>query len=69
MKASRFTEAQKAFILPGDIMQKGPNALREGRVAKAAIATLERYGWLVRLPDGAMVRGVARKEAYRVVRA
>lgn len=58
-----------AEILPGDIVQRAPiRALRESPVAKEAIAILEKHGWLVRLPDGSVVRGKARKEAYRIVR-
>lgn len=59
-----------AEVLPSDVLQRAPvRALRESPAARAAIATLERHGWLVRLPEGTKVRGVARKEAYRIVRA
>lgn len=56
-------------ILPGDVVQKGPNSLRETKVAKAALATLEKHGWVVALAQGEIIRGAARKEAYRIVRA
>lgn len=55
-------------ILPGDIVQKGPNSLRETKTVKAALATLEKHGWLAALPKGEVVRGAARREAYRIVR-
>jgi hypothetical protein len=54
-------------VLPSDVVQRAPiRALRE---SPAAIAVLEDHGWLVRLPKNAVVRGIARKEAYRIVRA
>jgi hypothetical protein len=57
-------------VLPSDVVQRAPiRALRESPAARAAIAVLEDHGWLVRLPKNAVVRGIARKEAYRIVRA
>lgn len=57
-------------VLPRDVLRLAPiRALRESPAAKAALATLEKHGWLVALPEGAEVRGKARKEAYRIVRA
>jgi len=55
-------------VLLSDVMQKGPNSLRESPKAKAAIAILKNHGWLVPLPVGAEVRGKHRKAAYRVIR-
>lgn len=51
-----------------DILQRGPNRLRESPVARAAIGSLEKHGWLVRLPSDTVVRNAPRKEAYRIVR-
>ncbi|UCA46888.1 YfjI family protein [Pseudochrobactrum sp. XF203] len=56
-------------IIPSDVVQYGPNQLRESPTAKAALTILQKHGWLVRLPQGAVVQGKARKEAYRIVRA
>lgn len=57
-------------IMPSEVLQKVPSrALRESPAARKAIATLEKHGWLVRLPEGTEVRGKVRKEAYRIVRA
>ncbi|RVG89296.1 YfjI family protein [Sinorhizobium meliloti] len=53
-------------IVPREVVQYGPNSLRETAVVKETLKSLERSGWLVRLPTGATVRGQARKEAYRV---
>jgi hypothetical protein len=51
-----------------EILRLGPNALREGKTLAGPLAMLERNGWLVRLTEGAEVRGAQRKEAYRIVR-
>lgn len=56
-------------IIPRDVQNGGPiTALRQAPKARAAIAILERYGWLVRLEPGISIRGAARREAWRVVR-
>lgn len=56
-------------ILVRDVLQLGPNSMREAPKARAAIALLERYGHLIALTAGTVVRGAARKEAWRVVRS
>lgn len=56
-----------ATILPADVMQHGPNALREGKEAKAALAILADHGWLHALAKGTVVDGKARTLAYAVV--
>ncbi len=58
----------KNYVLPGDVVQLGPYSLRETAKAKEMLSELEKYGWVVKLPSGTEVRGVARKLAYRVVR-
>lgn len=56
-------------ILLRDIMHDCPvRALREGPKARAAIALLVQYGWLVALDPQTLVRGIPRKEAWRIVR-
>ncbi|MCR9140129.1 MAG: YfjI family protein [Alphaproteobacteria bacterium] len=54
-------------VVPRDVLQYGPNALRESPKALAALAVLERHNWLVRLDEGTVVRGSARKAAWRIV--
>lgn len=55
---------------PSEIVRHAPiRALRESPAAKVAIAMLAKHGWLIPLPEGTEVRGKARKEAYRIVRA
>ncbi len=51
-----------------DVVQRGPNPLRESPKAREALELLEEHGWLVRLEAGGVVRGAARKEAWRIVR-
>lgn len=55
-------------VMARDVVQMGPNALRETPKVRAALAILEKHGWLVRLDAGAMVRGAARAEAWRIVK-
>lgn len=55
-------------IISSEIVQLGPNQLREATKVHAAAALLERYGWIVALPEGSNVRGAARKHAWRIVR-
>jgi hypothetical protein len=54
-------------VLVRDVQNRGPNALRESPQARAALLQLEAHGWLIRLDPGTVVRGRARKEAWRVV--
>ena len=52
-----------------DIVQIGPNQLRETPKARAALGVLEKYGWVVRLDRDTVVRGRARAEAWHIVRS
>jgi hypothetical protein len=54
------------FIMPRDIVQHGPNPLRETAKAKQALQMLESHGWLHKLDKGAEVDGAARQIAYRI---
>ncbi len=56
------------YIPARDVVQHGPGALRETRKARAALAILEKHGWIVRLEPGAKVNGRSRKEAWRIVK-
>lgn len=55
-------------VTPREILRMGPNSLREAKTLAGPLAVLEKHGWLVRLPNGAEVRGAAHKEAYRIAR-
>ena len=59
---------QHDVVLPSDILNKGPNALRERAKLSKPLELLVKNGWLYRLPEGVEVRGKVRKEAYRIVR-
>ena len=56
-------------VLARDVQQFGPNGLREITKLQAAIGLLEKHGHLVALEPGTIVRGAARKNAWRIVRA
>ncbi|MDM7969485.1 MAG: YfjI family protein [Paracoccaceae bacterium] len=56
-------------IMVRDVVQHGPNKLRETKQARATLAILEKHGWIVCLDAGTVVRGASRKEAWRIVRA
>lgn len=48
-----------------DVVQLGPNALREGPKARAAIGLLVAHHWLAPLEKGTVIRGAARLERKR----
>lgn len=56
-------------VMVRDVVQYGPNAMREAPKARAALALLEAHGWLVPHERGTVIRGAARKEAWRIVGA
>lgn len=56
-------------VMARDVVQFGPNALRETPKARAALGILEKHGWLMRLDAGAVVCGAARAERWRIVRS
>jgi hypothetical protein len=55
-------------VTPKDVVQHGPNALRETAMARRLMEVLAGHGWLERLVEGAIVDGAARKLAYRIVK-
>lgn len=57
-----------ATITPRDAVQFGPHGLRETGAARKLMAVLAEAGWLVLLPDGEVIDGMARKLAFRIVR-
>jgi hypothetical protein len=56
-----------AISLP-DIYQRSLNAIGDKATAAKLVAILEDHGWLVRIPEGAVVSGLRRRDAWRVVR-
>jgi hypothetical protein len=55
-------------VLPRDVVQFGPNALRDTKKVRLALSILEQHGWLVPLEPGSLVRGKRRREAWKIVR-
>ena len=55
------------FILPGDVVQFGPNALRVTRDVKKLLKILDDHDWLSALEKGAEVDGTSRKLSYRIL--
>jgi hypothetical protein len=61
------TWSEPAISLP-DIYQRSLNAIGDKATAAKLVAILEDHGWLVRIPEGAVVLGLRRRDAWRVVR-
>jgi hypothetical protein len=59
--------SEPAISLP-DLYRRGPGAIREAATARKAVGILEDHGWLVRIPEGAVIAGERRREAWRIVR-
>lgn len=55
-------------VFTGYILQEGPNSVRDRKTLTPLLSILESTGWLIRLPEGTVIDGRARKEAYRIVR-
>ena len=55
-------------VTPREIVQSGPNALREGKALAGPLSMLVKAGHLVPLEPGTVIRGGARREACRIVR-
>ena len=55
-------------VMVRDVVRLGPNPLRESPKARAALGILEKYGWLIPLEPGSVVRCAARTEAWAIVK-
>lgn len=59
---------------PGDLIglreiyRKGPQAIREAKVARAAMDTLAVHGWVVSVPEGATIDGQRQSAVWRIIR-
>jgi len=58
---------ESAVSLP-DIYQRSLNAIGDQATARKLVAILEGHGWLVRIPEGALIAGQRRREAWRIER-
>jgi hypothetical protein len=61
------TWSEASISLP-DIYQRSLNAIGDKATAAKLVAILEDHGWLIRIPEGAVVSGVRRRDAWRIVR-
>lgn len=61
------TEWREDLVSLPDIYQFGPASIRSQAAAKSVVSILEAHGWLHLLPCGAMVNGISRRQAWRVV--
>jgi hypothetical protein len=51
-----------------DFYQRGPNSIRDASAAGKVVDILDKHGWLIRMPQGAVVAGVRRRDAWQIVR-
>ena len=58
---------EPAISLP-DLYQRGPGAIRDAASARKVVVILADHGWLVRIAEGAVIAGVRRRDAWRIVR-
>ena len=54
-------------VVLGDVVQFGPRDLRDTSTVRPLMVILEHHGWLLPLSRGTVVRGAARKQAWRIV--
>jgi hypothetical protein len=55
-------------VMARDVVQYGPNVLRETKKASAALTLLEQHSWVTRLAPGTEVRGAPRKQAWAITK-
>jgi hypothetical protein len=53
-------------VHPQQMLQEGPNALRDKSALNAAVEVLVGAGWLMPLPEGTPLDGKPRKRSWRV---
>lgn len=58
----------KDWLQARDVVQRGPNRLREQPKAMKAIEMLAETGWLALYPPGTVLDGSVRKQAWRIIR-
>jgi hypothetical protein len=51
-----------------DIYQRSLNAIGDKATAAKLVNILEDHGWLVRIPEGAVIAGQRRRDAWRIIR-
>ena len=58
---------KKPYIIASDILQFGPNKLRDIKLVRKAIQPLVENGWLIQTEPNFVVDGKMRKVAYKVI--
>jgi hypothetical protein len=61
------TWGEPLISLP-DVYQRSLNAIADKATAAKLVAILEDHGWLVRIPEGAVIAGQRRRDAWRIIR-
>jgi hypothetical protein len=51
-----------------DIYQRSLNCIGDKATAARLVTILEGHGWLVRIPEGAVIHGQRRNDAWCIVR-
>ena len=54
------------YLLLSDIIQNGPNNIRDRSTASKLVKIIEDAGWLKKVPNGITIRGKARRTAYQL---
>lgn len=53
-------------FLFSDVLQNGPNSVRDSKRLKTLFTILTDYGWLIKMPKATIVNGKSRNTAYRL---
>lgn len=61
-------QKKKVIVYSGEIIQRGPTAVREAKALRSAMEVLEMHGYARRLPEGTILDGKSRKSAWKVRR-
>ena len=61
------TWGEPVISLP-DVYQRSLNAIADKATAAKLVAILEDHGWLLRIPEGAVVAGQRRRDAWRIIK-
>ena len=57
---------ERVISLP-DVYQRSLNAIGDLAAAKKYVGILENHGWLIKIPQGAVVAGHQRRDAWRII--
>ncbi len=63
------TRWSEPYISLPDIYQRSLNAIGDKATAAKLVSILEDHGWLVKIPEGAIIARQRRRDAWRIIRA